>query len=88
MEDKTKRGLTTKNTFIDEELNVRVDKSMIYGMDGIDHWVIIRWFFLKDRFDLDCVLQRAEAMEKRYTQLRELSVRIEVKGQSWHAFVL
>ena len=73
LEDKTKRGLTTKDTSIDEELDVKVDKSMIHDMDGIGHWVVIRWFFPKNRFDLEYVLQRAENMEKRYTRMRELT---------------
>ena len=42
-------------------------------MDGIGHWVPIRWYFAKDQFDLDHVLFHAEAMEKKYTELRELT---------------
>jgi hypothetical protein len=73
MEDKTKRGLTVKETSIDEKLNVIADKGMIHDMDGIGHWVPIRWYFSKDKFDLDAVLIHAEAMEQRYTELRELT---------------
>ena len=51
MEDKTKRGLTVKETSIDEKLNVKADKGMIHDMDGIGHWVPIRWYFPKN-YDL------------------------------------
>ena len=73
MEDKTKRGLTVKERSLDEKLNVEAEKGMIYDMDGIGHWVSIRWFFPKSQFDLDQVLVHAEAMDKRYIELRELT---------------
>ena len=73
MEDKTKRGLTVKETSMDEKLNVKADKGMIHDMDGIGHWVPIRWYFPKTQFDLDQVMIHAEAMEKKYTELRELT---------------
>ena len=73
MEDKTKRGLTVKEKSIDETINVLSDKGMIHDMDGIGHWVPIRWYFAKNRFDLNKVSEYAEAMEKKYTKLRELT---------------
>ena len=73
MEDKTKRGLTIKEHSLDEKLQVEADKGMIHDMDGIGHWVPIRWFFPKENYDLDDVLIHAEDMEKRYTELRELT---------------
>ncbi len=73
MEDNTKRGLTVKETSIDEKLNVKADKGMIHDMDGIGHWVSIRWYFSKDSFDLSQVMERAEEMEKKYTEMRELT---------------
>jgi len=73
MEDKTKRGLEIKETSVDEKLNVKADKGMIHDMDGIGHWVPIRWYFPKDSYDLDAVSVHAEAMEKKYTELRELT---------------
>lgn len=73
MEDKTKRGLSIKETSIDEKLKVTADKGMIHDMDGIGHWVSIRWYFPKNQFSLDQVLTYAEGMEKRYTELRELT---------------
>jgi len=48
LEDKTKRGLTVRETSIDEKINVKSDKGMIHDMDGIGHWVPIRWYFSKD----------------------------------------
>ena len=33
-------------------LNVKADKGMIHDMDGIGHWVPIRWYFSKDSYDL------------------------------------
>ena len=73
MEDKTKRGLTVKETSIDEKLNVKADKGMIHDMDGIGHWVPIRWFFPKDSYVLSQIEVYAEAMEDKYTKLRELT---------------
>ena len=73
MEDKTKRGLEIKETSIDEKLNVKADKGMIHDMDGIGHWVPIRWYFSKDSNDLSQVIVHAEAMEEKYTKLRELT---------------
>jgi len=73
MEDKTKRGLTVKETSIDAKLNVIADKGMIHDMDGIGHWVPIRWYFLKDLFDLNKVSEFAEDMEKKYVEMRELT---------------
>ncbi len=73
MEDKTKRGLTVKEKSIDEKLNVEAEIGMIHDMDGICHWVPIRWFFPKKQYTLEKVLQYAEAMEKKYKELRELT---------------
>ena len=73
MEDKTKRGLTVKEKSIDEKLNVEAEKGMIHDMDGIGHWVPIRWFFPKNQYDIEKVLVHAEAMEKKYKELRELT---------------
>ncbi len=73
MEDKTKRGLTVKERSIDEKLNVEAEKGMIHDMDGIGHWVAIRWFFPKNKYDIEKVLVHAEAMEKKYKELRELT---------------
>ncbi len=73
MEDKTKRGLTVKEHSLDEKLQVEADKGMIHDMDGIGHWVSIRWFFPKEDYDLEKVLVYAETMEKKYTELREMT---------------
>ena len=73
LEDKTKRGLTVKDTSIDEKLNVKADKGMIHDMDGIGHWVPIRWYFSKSLFDLKKISEYADAMEKKYVELRELT---------------
>ena len=73
MEDKTKRGLTVKERSIDEKLNVEAEKGMIHDMDGIGHSVPIRWYFPKTVYDLEKVLLHAEVMEKKYTELRELT---------------
>ena len=73
MEDKTKRGLTVKEKSQDEKLQVIAEKGMIHDMDGIGHWVPIRWFFPKNQYDVEKVLEHAEAMEKKYKDLRELT---------------
>ena len=71
MEDKTKRGLTVQEKTVDEKYNVISEKGMIYDMDGIGHKVGIRWFFPKDQFTFDKVLEHATEMEERYRKIRE-----------------
>ena len=73
MEDRTKRGLSVRETSVDAGLGVRADKGMIHDMDGIGHTVPIRWYFPKASFGLAQVLPHAEAMEKKYRELRELT---------------
>ena len=73
LEDRTKRGLEIKERRVDEDLAVEADMGMIHDMDGIGHQVVIRWFFPKSDFSLDQVTVHAETIEKRYTQLRELT---------------
>ena len=73
LEDKTKRGLEIRQRCLDEKLKVEADEGMIHDMDGIGHRVPIRWFFPKSEFDLDAVKHHADAMEKKYTKLRELT---------------
>ena len=73
LEDNTKRGLEIKETSLDETLHVQADKGMIHDMDGIGHWVVIRWYFSKDSFELSQVILHAEALEEKYTKLRELT---------------
>lgn len=73
MEDRTKRGLTVRETSLDEKIPVLADKGMIHDMDGIGHKVSIRWYFPKKEYDLAKVLVHAESMEKRYAELRELT---------------
>lgn len=73
VEDKTKRGLTVRERSLDEKTNVEADKGMIHDLDGIGHWVPIRWFFPKSDYTLESVLEHAEEMEKKYKELRELT---------------
>ena len=73
LEDKTKRGLTVRDTSVDEKLGVTADKGMIHDMDGIGHWVPIRWYFSKECYGLSDVQAHADAMDKRYTELREVT---------------
>ena len=71
MEDKTKRGLTVQERSIDNKYGVNSDKGMIYDMDGIGHKVGIRWYFPKDKYEFDKVLEYATEMEQRYRKIRE-----------------
>lgn len=73
LEDKTKRGLTVRDTSVDEKLGVTADKGMIHDMDGIGHWVPVRWYFPKKSYGLPDVHAHADAMDKRYTELREIT---------------
>jgi hypothetical protein len=71
MEDKTKRGLTVQERSLDEKYGVNSDKGMIYDMDGIGHKVGIRWYFPKDRYGSEQVIEYAIDMEQRYRKIRE-----------------
>ena len=71
MEDKTKRGLTVQERSIDEKYGVNSDKGMIHDMDGIGHKVGIRWYFPKNEYEFDKVLEHATEMEQRYRKIRE-----------------
>ena len=71
MEDKTKRGLTVQERSIDEKYGVNSDKGMIYDMDGIGHKIGIRWYFPKDKYDFEKVLEHATEMEQKYRKIRE-----------------
>jgi hypothetical protein len=73
LEDRTKRGLTVREQTIDETYHVLADKGMIHDMDGIGHWVPIRWYYPKKDHTLAQVVGHAEKMEKKYTELRELT---------------
>jgi len=56
-----------------QKKNVPSDKGMIYDMDGRGHKVNIRWFYSKDTFSIKDVEKDAQIMEKRYTELREIT---------------
>lgn len=71
LEDKTKRGLTAQERSIDEKYGVYSDKGMIYDMDGIGHKVGIKWYFPKDKYSFDKVLEYATEIEQRYKKIRE-----------------
>ncbi len=71
MEDKTKRGLTVQERSIDEKYGVNSDKGMIYDMDGIGHKVGIRWYFPKNKYEFEKVLEHATEMEQKYRKIRE-----------------
>ncbi|MEO9276193.1 MAG: hypothetical protein ABI340_00215 [Nitrososphaera sp.] len=71
MEDKTKRGLSVLERNIDEKYHVEAEKGMIYDMDGIGHKVPIRWYFPKDKYTFDVVMDHANEMEQRYRKIRE-----------------
>lgn len=73
LEDRTKRGLTVREQTLDETYQVLADKGMIHDMDGIGHWVPIRWYYPKKDHSLAQVVDHAEKMEKKYTELRELT---------------
>ena len=71
LEDKTKRGLTVQENSIDEKYGVDSERGMIYDMDGIGHKVGIRWYFPKDKYSFEKVLEYATEMEQRYRKIRE-----------------
>lgn len=71
LEDKTKRGLTAQERTVDEKYSVIAEKGIIYDMDGIGHKVGIRWYFPKDKYTFEKVLEHAKEMEERYRKIRE-----------------
>lgn len=71
--DRTKRGLEPKERTVDEKTGVEVDKGVIYDMDGVGHKVPIRWHYAKDAHDISDVTGHADSIEKRYTELREIT---------------
>ena len=73
MEDSTKRGLTVQKRSLDENIHVEVEKGVIYDMDGIGHFVPIRWFFPKTDHTIQDIMTHANEMEEKYTKLRELT---------------
>ena len=54
-------------------MKVKADNGMIHDVDGIGYWVPLRWYFSKNFYNLPTVLIHANAMEKKYTELRELT---------------
>lgn len=73
LEDRTKRGLTVREQSANDSPGITADRGVIYDMDGIGHTVTIRWYFAKSSHNLESVVGRAEAIEKKYTELRELT---------------
>ena len=71
--DKTKRGLEVRERSVDDKAGVMADKGMIHGMDGIGHLVPIRWHYDKRDSDISDVTSHAESIERRYTELREIT---------------
>ena len=71
--DRTKRGLEPKERSVDEKTGIEADMGVIYGMDGVGHKVPIRWYYTKDAHDISDVTDHADSIEKRYTELRELT---------------
>ncbi len=72
-EDRTKRGLTVRERSMDEKMGVEADKGVIHDMDGIGHPVPIRWYFAKSAYTLDVVMERIAPIDKKYTEMRELT---------------
>lgn len=72
-EDRTKRGLEPKERSLEEKQGVEADKGVIHDMDGIGHTVPIRWYFPKSSFTLEQVMKRIAPLDKKYTEMRELT---------------
>jgi hypothetical protein len=73
LEDKTKRGLDVHERNIDEKYGVRVEKGMIYDMEGVGHSVAIRWYFPRANYQLEDVIKIAEEMNEKYKAIREIT---------------
>lgn len=69
--DRTKRGLSKKERSYDEKFGAEADKGIIYDINGKAHKVNICWYFPKDRFSIDEVLEKANGLEEYYKKLRE-----------------
>jgi len=73
LEDKTKRGLEVKEKSNDDLKKILSEKGIIYDMDGKGHKVNIRWYYPKNKFSLKDIEKDANIMEKKYTELREIT---------------
>lgn len=71
--DKTKRGLEIRDNFTDEKTGIESVRGMIYDMEGTGHKVGIKWLYPKLRYDLNSVIEDAEKMEQKYTEIREMT---------------
>ena len=71
--DKTKRGLECREKSTDEKTGIMADKGTIYDMDGIGYTIPIRWYYSKGEHSISDVTEHAESMEKKYTELRDMT---------------
>ncbi len=72
LEDKTKVGLTVCSK-VSKESGIGEEIGTIHDKDGVGHPITIRWFFTKKKFELSYVLERAQVLEKKYLELREMT---------------
>ncbi len=73
LEDKTKRGLEVIDRYFDSKYGAECEGGIIYDGRGTGHKVGIRWSFPKSTFILDDVVRLAEALNKRYLAIREMT---------------
>lgn len=71
--DKTKRGLEIRDSLTDEKTGIESVRGMIYDLEGTGHKVGIKWLYPKLRYDLNSVIEDAEKMEQKYTEIREMT---------------
>lgn len=71
--DKTKRGLSVRETSLDEKVGVTADKGIVRDMDGRAHPVSVRWYFSKDTKGKDGAAVHARAIEGMYLEMRKLT---------------
>ena len=71
--DKTKRGLTVRDTSFDEKIGVKADKGIVRDMDGRAHPVSVRWYFSSDPQGKDAAIRHAHAIEDIYLEMRKLT---------------
>lgn len=49
------------------------EKGIIHDANGIGHMIPIRWHYQKDEYGIENVINHAKAIEKRYTEFREIT---------------
>lgn len=71
LEDKTKRGLPVIEIKIDDTVGVMAENGRFYDGNGRGHVIPIRWYFPKNKYNLDQVSTFGDKLDSRYKAIME-----------------